>query len=59
MKEPNVINCNLISRKKGDILFIVDPEKDLIHPLLDGFTILPNEDYEKLVSQSPVGTRKT
>ena len=54
MKKPYVTNCNLIPRKKGDALFIVEAEKNLIHPLLDGYTILPNEDYEKLVSQSPV-----
>ena len=59
MKKPYVTNCNLIPRKKDGALFIVEREKNLIHPLLDGYTILPNEDYEKLVSQSPVGTRKT
>ena len=59
MKIPYVTNCNLIKRNNDDILFHVEPEKKLIHPYLDGYTILPTEDYEKLVNQSPVGTRKT
>jgi hypothetical protein len=57
MKTPFVTNCNLIKRKENDILF--HAEDKTIHPYLDRYTILPTEQYEKLVNQSPVGTKKT
>ena len=49
MEKPILHNCQLIPRKTGDILFGVETDKDLIHPYLDGYTILPNEEYEKLL----------
>jgi hypothetical protein len=59
MKTPYVKNCNLITRDTDDVIFHGEPDEGLIHPYLDGYTILPNEQYEKLVDQLPVGTRKT
>ena len=59
MKEPYVKNCNLIPRNTGDILFHFEIKNKFIHPYLDGYTILPTEEYKRLVNQSPDGTKKT
>ncbi|MFT6928157.1 MAG: hypothetical protein ACJAZP_003807 [Psychromonas sp.] len=48
-KKPCVSDCQLIPRKQGDILFHFE-SLDVILPYLDGYTILPNEVYEKLIN---------
>ena len=50
-----VINC-LLSPKNGDTIFSI--EGDDIFPHLDGYAIIPMQEYERLI-QSEIGTKKT
>ena len=50
--------CQIIPRSMGDILFYFDSEGQILCNL-NKYTILPNEEYEKLKHQSEAGTRNT
>jgi len=50
--------CKLIPRNTGDILFYITEDQKIMCDL-DRYTILPNEEYEKLKVQSETGTRNT
>lgn len=52
--ESYVIDCNLIPREKENLFTLTAHG---VFPTLDRYTILPNEEYEKLISQT--GTKKT
>ena len=54
----NLFKCQIIPRNTGDILFYFDSEGRILCNL-NKYTILPNEEYEKLKLQFETGTRNT
>ena len=55
-KKPFVTNCLLVPRPQDKVMFELDVDKDIIHPFLDGYAIIPLEKY---LNQSGIGTRNT
>ncbi|MDY6895512.1 MAG: hypothetical protein SVO01_08885 [Thermotogota bacterium] len=48
-----LVECNLIPRKLGDVLFTINKNNEILCDLCR-YTILPNEQYEKLIHQSEI-----
>jgi hypothetical protein len=57
--ESKLCNCNIIPRNdEKEPLFHVNEKGDVLCSL-DGYTIIPNEQYGMLVNQSETGTKNT